>query len=182
MMAIKNIDNVDATDRSIATMIDLYNDELLHANVYVRQFIIDNYHNIYQFLEMIACMSILIIGSYLIYNISDHYIIVSNSFVQISITIFIILITSGVTFGSFRLISKMVDRLEQLTAERDELEDQMSDLMDENTMLKNKLIEYEHCIQKYNHKRISSSSDEDFSKFEIEIEDDDDDDDKMDLC
>lgn len=182
-MAIKNIDN-NATDRSMVSMIDLYNDELLNANVYVRQFIVDNYHNIYKFLEIIACMCILSVGSYIIYafyNISDNYIIVSNSFIQTSMTIFVIVIASGVTFGSFTLISKMVDRLEELTAERDELEDQMSDVMDENTILKNKLIEYESCIQRYNHKRISSSSDEDFSKFNIEIEDDEDDG-KMDVC
>lgn len=153
---------------------DLFESERMKSGKFIRQFIIDNYNNLYEFIEsniFMCFLFILNVALYYYYHSLEHHFIVSRCIVRMVVSIVTILITIGVTFGSYYIIVQVANKIDDIKMEKEELEEQLTVVMDENTMLKNKLIEYETFIQDYNRKRISSSSDEDFSKLNIVMDD-----------
>ena len=147
------------------SLVDLYEKERIHANMAVRKFLINNFNYLY---EWIDCYGDFIIFIWVLSSL--FYLIWNDSTYRLTISVLAIVFTIGLTVGSYYLIDKIVDKLQSVTEERDELEEMLNEIMEENGRLKDKLIEYEACIQNYNRTRIYSS-DEDFSKFNLDDED-----------
>lgn len=148
------------------SLVDLFEKERIHSNMEVRKFLINNYNYLYEWIDHY--------GDFIIFIwvlSSLFYLIWNDTTYRLTISVLAIVFTLGTMVGNYYLINKIVDKLQSVTDERDDLEEMVNEIMEENDRLKNRLIEYETCIQKYNRTRISSSSDEDFSKLNLDDND-----------
>jgi hypothetical protein len=148
-----------------ASIIDLFEREHVRANLVFRNSIINNYHYFRECVnvDLIGCIWFLACAIYFICN---------ENTCQLTVSVLAIAFTIFGVVGSYYFITKIVDKLMRVTEERDDMEEMLNEMIEENDRLKKKLIEYDTYIQNFNRKRISSSSDEDFSKLNIEDDED----------